>query len=152
MSVSNHHQEQVHQDLKVLLANSYILYLKTQKFHWNVEDRNFHSLHSFFEHLYESLAEAVDDIAERLRTLGHKAPGSFKEFLELTTLSEASNESYHAEEMLEILARDHASVCEFLKQAISHAGDVSDVGTEDFFTERLRSHEKELWMIRAHLK
>ena len=151
MRISNN-MGNVHEDLRVLLANTYVVYVKAQKFHWNVEDRYFFSLHAFFEKIYESLSEAVDDIAERLRTLGYPAPGSFKEFLELTTLSEAVQSSYKADEMLEILARDYASICDFLKQAIQHAGEVGDVGTEDFFTERLREHEKDLWMIRAHIQ
>jgi len=151
MRISNS-VENVREDLRVLLANTYVIYLKAQKFHWNVEDRQFFSFHSFFEKIYESLAEAVDSIAERIRTLGYPAPGSFKEFLELTTLSEAIQPSYKTDEMLEILARDYATLCDFLKQAIRHAGEAGDVGTEDFFTERLREHEKDLWMIRSHLQ
>ena len=72
--------------LRVVLADSYVLYLKTQNYHWNVSGGNFITLHDLFETLYQDLAIAVDDIAERIRTLGHKAPASFRQFSEITNI------------------------------------------------------------------
>lgn len=149
---SANNQERVHQDLLVLLADTYLVYIKAQKFHWNVEDRQFFSLHGFFEKLYESLSDAVDDIAERLRVLNYPAPGSFKEFSNLATLEEALKPSYSADEMVQLLALDYQKIIDFLNNAARNAGDADDLSTQDFFIERLRAHEKELWMIRSHLK
>lgn len=149
---SANNQERVHQDLLVLLADTYLVYIKVQKFHWNVEDRQFFSLHSFFEKLYESLSDAVDDIAERLRTLNYPAPGSFKEFSNLATLEEALRPAYSADEMLQLLALDYQKMVDFLNIAAHNAGEADDLSTQDFFIERQRAHEKDLWMIRSHFK
>ena len=88
--------------LAAVLADTYLLYTKTQNFHWNVEDEDFYSLHKFFEEQYEKLAETIDELAERIRMLGKKAPGSLQRFLELTSLEE-SNGDLSAQEMIKTL-------------------------------------------------
>lgn len=138
--------------LKELLANTYLVYLKTQKFHWNVLGRHFGLFHKFFQELYGELAGAVDEVAERLRTIGGFAPGSFKEFLALTTLKETTDMRLKDSKMLTILGEDHEKICLFLKKSIESVHESGDIGTEDFLIERLRAHEKTLWMIRAHLE
>ncbi len=135
--------------LQQLLADSYLLYLKTQNFHWNVEDPRFSSLHKLFEEQYEELAEAVDLIAERLRGLGVKAPASMRQFLALSTLREAEGE-YSGDEMLRQLAEDHAAIAAGLPASIEQATRAHDEGTGDLFIERLRVHQKTAWMLRSH--
>jgi starvation-inducible DNA-binding protein len=144
-------QETAHH-LSILLADTYLLYLKTQKFHWNVTGPHFSLYHKFFEELYEALSEATDAIAERVRTLNAFAPGSFQEFLNLATLSESLSLKGEPMTMLNELYKDHALLCDKLKVIINAIKPFDDLGTEDFLIERLRCHEKTLWMIGAHLE
>lgn len=136
--------------LSVLLANTYLLYLKTQKCHWNVEGSNFASLHSFFQELYEELAEAVDLIAERIRSLGFKSPGSFAEFTKIATLDE-KNQLGNADDMLQTLLHDNNIIINDIRGYIEKIKDGKDEGTIDLFIERLRAHEKSSWMIHSHI-
>lgn len=137
--------------LSVLLANTYTLYLKTQNYHWNVIDPSFSDLHALFEQQYIELASSVDEIAERIRTLGVKAPGSFTEFLELKTLNEAKV-NINGQQMLADLLNDHQTIIHDLRTYIKDIDSGSDEGTKDFFTTRLRTHEKTSWIIQSHLK
>jgi starvation-inducible DNA-binding protein len=136
------------ESLKKVLANSYALYLKTQNFHWNVTGPSFKSLHELFEEQYTMLAEAVDEIAERIRTIGAIAPGGFKIFEQLSDISEGNGDE-NAETMLKILQEDHETVIRHIKDAMELADDADDEGTEAFLSERLVEHEKMLWMISA---
>lgn len=138
-------------DLSIFLADTYLVYLKTQNFHWNVKDPRFHSLHEFFEEQYKSLAEATDEIAERIRTLNAPAPGSFKEFLELTRLEEAKG-TLSADEMLKQLINNHQSIVDWLKPMIEQTAKLGDQGTSDLYIERLRAHQKTVWMLKSHFK
>lgn len=137
-------------ELRKILADTYALYLKTQNYHWNVEGMNFKSLHSLFEEHYQELAEAVDEIAERIRMLGLKVPASFKVFESLKTISDA-NENATAKEMLEDLVRSHQAVQKNLIAAFEVAQQQKDEGTVGLIDGRLAHHEKALWMLRAHL-
>lgn len=137
------------QELSVLLADTYLLYVKSQNFHWNVSDPRFHSLHEFFEEQYELLADAVDLIAERIRALGSKSPASMQEFLNLTRLEEAPT-TLSADEMLKSLLHDHESIIQWLRAAIDSTAQRGDQGTSDLCIERLREHEKTAWMIKSH--
>lgn len=141
-----------HKTAKILshfLADSYILYVKTQNFHWNVEDSRFFFLHQFFEEHYKDLAEAIDEIAERMRMLKVKAPGSLKEFLELTSLQEATH-TLHADQMIKELCQDHEKIADFLRTHIQEVQKLGDEGSADFLIQRLRVHEKTAWMLRSH--
>lgn len=140
---------QIASGLSKLLADTYLLYVKTQNFHWNVVDSKFYSLHKFFESQYEALSEAVDEIAERIRALGEKAPGSMKEFLDLTQLDESPSE-LSGSEMIQTLAEDHHLIIDWLRPEIELAAKRGDEGTADLFIQRLRFHEKTLWMLRSH--
>lgn len=142
---------QVAQDLINVLSNTYILYVKTQNFHWNLLGPEFYSLHKMFEKQYEELAEAVDEIAERIRMLDHKAPGSMREFLEKGTLDESEN-TLNSRQMIEQLSRDHAWIIQDLQVKIEDAQKLGDEGTADLLIQRLRSHDKAAWMLRSHLK
>lgn len=133
------------------LADTYVLYLKTQNFHWNVEDERFYSLHKMFEKQYEELAEAVDDLAERIRALNAKSPATMKQFLELTSLEEGSK-NLNGNAMLEQLAHDHTTIANTIRPWIPESQKHGDEGTADLFIERLRYHEKTAWMLRSHFE
>jgi starvation-inducible DNA-binding protein len=137
------------QDLETLMADTYLLYTKTQNFHWNVVDPRFHSLHTFFEEQYKELAEAIDVIAEQIRSQGHKAPGSMREFLQLSNLQEASG-NLPANTMLQTLLKDHEAIIQWLRPAIDHFAKIGDQAASDLCIDRLRVHEKALWMIKSH--
>lgn len=136
--------------LKVVLANTYTLYLKTQNYHWNVVGAHFHHFHLLFEEQYKALVEAVDVIAERIRALGDIAPGSFQEFTSLKTISEAKK-SIDAFAMIKDLIESHEAVCKNIKLILQQAKDEEDEVTQDLMIQRLADHEKTLWMLRALL-
>lgn len=133
-----------------MLADTYVLYVKTQNFHWNIRDFRFYSLHLLFEKQYEELAEGVDELAERMRMLGERAPGSMAEFLKLTSLQEP-NTHLTGDQMIEILANDHKAIADRLRPAISETTDLGDDGTMDLLTNHLRMHEKAHWFLQSHL-
>lgn len=141
---------QIAQELATLQADTYLLYVKTQNFHWNVIDPRFASLHLFFEGQYQELAENIDVIAERIRSLGEKALGSMQEYLEFTRLDE-SKSTLAADDMLKALLHDHESIIQWLRSSIEQVQKLGDEGTADLFINRLRAHEKMAWMIRSHL-
>jgi len=139
--------------LAKLLADEFVLYTKTRNAHWNVEGPDFFDKHNFFEDQYNQLADVVDEVAERIRTLGHYSPGSLKEFLELTELSEASKEGRGSEDLIRELLADHESIIVRLRENIDPIETKgNDIGTSDYLTGLLSKHEKMSWMLRAHLK
>lgn len=143
--------KKIAKSLGSFLADSYILYLKTQNFHWNVEGESFYFLHKMFQEQYEDLAEAVDEIAERIRGLQEKSPGTMKAFLEISCLKE-THSLLKAQKMIEHLLKDHEKIIATLRKKIPEALDEEDEGTGDFYVERLRVHEKTAWILRSHLK
>jgi len=144
-------EKKIAKGLSSFLADSYVLYLKTQNFHWNVEGEGFYFLHKMFQEQYEDLAEAVDLIAERIRGLKLKSPGSMKEFLELSRIKEALG-SEGSSDMILKLTEDHEKIIESLRSLINEAASEHDEGTVDMYVERLRVHEKTAWMLRSHLQ
>ncbi|ACA98312.1 MULTISPECIES: Dps family protein [Cyanophyceae] len=134
------------QSLSHILADTYLLYLKTQNFHWNVQGNLFYGIHNLLEEQYQALAIAVDDIAERIRVLGLSAPGSFHQFLELSSLKEASGLA-SAEEMIAELSNDHITLTEKLKGVLQQAEQNHDVSTVELLSGRIRDHEKQAWML-----
>lgn len=136
--------------LSRLLADSYVLYLKTQNYHWNVVDKYFSVLHEFFETQYLELAEAIDAIAERIRVMGHSTPATFAAFLKITILSE-NDKVDNSCDMISNLLKDHQTICEAIRADIKSIDDENDEGTKDFLVGRLRVHEKTSWMLQSHL-
>lgn len=136
------------QSLSTCLASTYILYLKTQGYHWNVVGPQFASLHLFFETLYEDLADAADLLAERIRALGHPAPASFEQFTKLSSIKE-SVEAKSTDEMIQDLLNDNENMAKLLQQAIQLAQEGKDEGTADIYIERIKQHEKFAWMLRS---
>ncbi len=134
--------------LVTVLADSYALYLKTHNFHWNVEGKRFYGLHNLFQTQYEELAIAVDDIAETIRQLGSKAPGSFKTYSELTSIKDG-NENASAEDMVEELANDQAVVMKSVTAALDIAKELDDEATIGLLVDRLSVHRKTEWMLKS---
>lgn len=143
----------ISETLCTLLANTYIVYVKTQNFHWNITDPRFSALHSFFEEQYKELAEAIDLIAEQIRQVGDIAPGSMSQFLELSTLEETpETRGLSGDQMLRQLLSDHESICKEIPGWIDFTLSKGDQATADMYIERLRAHEKHAWMLRSHFK
>lgn len=142
--------EQVVEGLGVLLASTYTLYLKTQNFHWNVMGPFFQTLHLMFEEQYTALAMANDEIAERIRSLGEPAPGTYREFAKLSFVSEPTD-PLKAEEMVAELLSDHEKIIEFSKELLEVASSIRDEGTADLLTTRISEQEKTAWMLRSFL-
>lgn len=142
---------QVVEPLKVLLASSYTLYLKTQNYHWNVTGPMFGTLHTLFETQYTELAAAVDEIAERIRALGEFAPGSLREFSKLSLVKEATGRP-KATDMIRELASDNRLLSTAAHRVIEAADDAADQATADLGTRRVDIHEKNAWMLQSHLE
>ena len=134
--------------LKSLLADSYTLYLQTHNFHWNVTGPQFRDLHLMFEEHYTELAVAVDDIAERIRTLDVAAPGTYRAFADLSSVKEVDGVP-QAKEMVEILTRGHEQVVKTCREALAPAQQAGDESTVALVSDRMRVHEKTAWMLRA---
>ena len=138
--------------LHVILADEFVLYTKTLNAHWNVEGHDFHAMHLFFESQYNELQEKNDSIAERIRSIGHYAPATLKQILELTRLSEQSRSKNDAPGFIKELLADHESIIIHLREKIEEIdGKLGDAGTADFLTSLIEFHEKTAWMLRAHL-
>lgn len=136
--------------LNMVLSETYALYLKTQNYHWNVTGPNFYSLHNMFEEQYKELAEAIDDIAERIRALGEKVEASFLYFDQNKSIKDGipSNSS---ESMLEDLVRSQEVVIEKLIELSNIASQCDDKASEDMAIQRLQVHEKQKWMLSSSL-
>lgn len=134
--------------LKVLLSDSYTLYLQTHNFHWNVTGVHFRELHLMFEEHYTELAIAVDDIAERIRTLGVYAPGTYQAFAKLSNIAEVEGVP-PAEEMVTILTRSHEQVIKTCRQVLAVAQEAGDESTASLVSDRMVLHEKTAWMLRS---
>lgn len=137
--------------LCALLADSYTLYLKTHNYHWNVTGPMFQSLHALFEEQYTELAAAVDEIAERVRSLGFPAPGSYQAFSKLTQIEEALDVP-KAEVMIRNLVNDHETIIRSARELFAKVDEADDETTADLITERMEVHEKNAWMLRSHLE
>lgn len=136
------------QGLKRLLADSYTLYLQTHNFHWNITGPQFRELHLMFEEHYTELAVAVDDIAERIRSLDVAAPGTYKEFAELSSIKEVVGLT-DGVEMVNILTESHEQVIRTCRDVLKLAQAADDESTASLVSDRMRVHEKTAWMLRA---
>lgn len=139
---------EIAEGLKRLLADSYTLYLQTHNFHWNVTGAQFRELHLMFEEHYTELAEAVDEIAERIRTLDVVAPGTYKAFAELSSIKEVEGVPA-ASEMITLLTSAHEQVVKTCRQVLGVAQEADDESTAALVSDRMRVHEKTAWMLRA---
>ena len=144
-------REAIAEGLSRLLADSYTLYLKTHNYHWNVVGPMFNTLHLMFEDQYNELALAVDLIAERIRTLGVPAPGSYREFSELSSVTE-DTDAPDATEMIRRLVEGHETVVRTARSVFPAVEAASDEPTADLLTQRMQTHEKAAWMLRSMLE
>lgn len=143
--------EKVVEALSKLLADSYTLYLKTHNYHWNVTGPMFNSLHTLFETQYTEYALAVDEIAERIRAVGARAPGSYSEFSELASVKEDRG-SPPALEMIQNLVNDSEATAASARRVVEAAEAAGDQATGDLGVRRIDVHDKNAWMLRSHLE
>lgn len=144
-------RKEIASGLSKLLADTYTLYLKTHNYHWNVTGPMFHTLHTMFETQYNELALAVDLVAERIRSLGVRAPGSYAEFSKLSSIKEEEG-TPHAKEMIRSLVLGNEAVAKTARSVFSAAEKGNDEATLDLLTQRLQLHEKTSWMLRSLLE
>ena len=139
-------------ELSCILADEFLLYVKTRDAHWNVEGPDFHSMHLFFEKQYHELEEIIDEVAERIRMLGHYAPATLEQYLQLTHLTEESREKNNSEGYIRLLLEAHESIIMHLRGNVDRFDEMEDKGSSDFITSLIETHEKMAWMLRAHLQ
>jgi starvation-inducible DNA-binding protein len=150
IGIADDQREEIARGLSRLLADTYTLYLMTHNFHWNVTGPQFQTLHLMFEQHYNELALAVDEIAERIRALGFPAPGTYREFAKLTSISEPDGVPT-AEEMVRRLVAAHETVIRTAREIFPTADDATDEPTTGLLGERMKVHEKTAWMLRSIL-
>lgn len=148
IGIDKDQREKIAEGLSRLLADSYTLYLKTHNFHWNVTGPMFSTLHLLFETHYTELALAVDQIAERIRALGVNAPGSYKQFAELTSITEETG-TPDAEEMIKQLIIGQETVARTARSIFPLVDAANDEPSADLLTQRMQVHEKNAWMLRS---
>lgn len=150
IGISNKDRKAITDGLSALLADSYMLYIKTHNFHWNVEGPMFNTLHTMFMDQYTELWNALDTLAERIRALGEYAPGSYKQFAALTSIEE-SEKVPKAEKMISELIKGHEIVIQTARKLLPVCGEAHDDVTAGVLTDRLEIHEKTSWMLRSLL-
>jgi starvation-inducible DNA-binding protein len=138
--------------LSGVLADTYTLYLKTHNFHWNVTGPNFPQLHTMFETQYTELAAAVDELAERIRAVGHPAPGSYAQFGKLSQLKDAPATPPTAKEMIRQLMADNEAIARRAREVQETVEEVGDTESGDLMVGRMRIHGKNAWMLRVQLE
>ena len=153
IGIKQEHLNEVAKSLSQVLADEFILYTKTRNAHWNVEGPDFHSMHIYFEGLYDELADIIDEVAERIRMLGHYACAKLTEYSELTHLTEQASQPNNSLGFIKTLLSDHETIIIHLRESIDYFNDeLKDAGTADFITGLMEKHEKTAWMLRSHLK
>ena len=149
--ISAKHRAAIAQGLSRLLADTYVLYLKTHSFHWNVEGPMFQTLHLMFMDQYTETWNAIDPIAERIRSLGHYAPGSYKQYVELATVKESEGVPRAGKMIAELIAGQEA-VARTARSVFPQVEKVNDEPSADLLTQRMQVHEKTAWMLRSLLE
>lgn len=154
IGISAGDRKKIADGLSGFLADSYTLYLKTHNFHWNVTGPMFNSLHNMFMTQYTEQWTALDEIAERIRALGFNAPGSYREFVALSSIAEEPGLTDSADwhEMVRQLVVGNEAVCRTARKALKTADSAGDDPSVDLLTQRLQTHEKYAWMLRSLLQ
>ncbi|CAG2141964.1 Dps family protein [Cupriavidus plantarum] len=150
IGISDKDRKKIAEGLSKLLADTYTLYLKTHNFHWNVTGPMFNTLHLMFETQYTELALAVDAIAERIRALGYPAPGTYKEYAKLSSIPEEDGVP-EATEMIRKLVEGQEAVVRTARSLFPAIDAAGDEPSADLLTQRMQTHEKTAWMLRAML-
>ena len=151
IGISAGHREKIVKGLSALLADSYTLYLMTHNFHWNVTGPQFNSLHAMFMAQYTEQWNALDMIAERIRSLGFPAPGTFAEYAALTSIKEVSGQP-KADDMVAHLVKAQEAVARTARSLFPVVAKADDQPTADLLTQRLQVHEQTAWMLRSLLE
>jgi len=151
IGISDNDRRAIADGLARLLADTYTLYLKTHNYHWNVTGPMFSTLHLMFETQYNELARAVDQVAERIRALGHPAPGSYKAFSRLASIKEEEGVP-SAEQMIRQLVIGQETVVRTAREIFPTVEKANDEPTADLLTQRMQIHEKNAWMLRSMLE
>ena len=151
IGINEQDRQSIAEGLSRLLADTYTLYLTTHNFHWNVTGPMFNTLHTMFMEQYTELWNAVDPIAERIRALGHWAPGSYQQYSTLTSLADVPQIPPKATAMIERLVTGHEAVARTAREIFPLAEQANDQPTADLLTQRLDVHEKTAWMLRSLL-
>ena len=152
IGISDKNSKEVASVLNKILADEYLLYTKTRNYHWNIEGSNFMEMHLFFESQYNTIDEAIDEIAERVRQIGHYAQGRLKDFIKQSQLVEQEYTS-DQKSQLQNLLDDHEAIIRFLRLHIDIFTDkYKDAGNADFITGLMEKHEKMAWFLRSYLK
>ena len=150
LGIAEQNRKEVAGILETILADEYVLYTKTRNYHWNVFGPHFNDYHKLFEEQYTALTEDIDEIAERIRSLGFKVASSLEEFQKNSQLKEHPGDYPNATSMVKNLLADHETIIATMRLKIPQIGkEYEDVGTEDFVTGLLEKHEKTAWMLRA---
>ncbi len=152
IGISEKNSKEVGSVLNKILADEYLLYTKTRNYHWNIEGSNFMEMHLFFESQYNTIDEAIDEIAERVRQIGHYAQGRLKDFIKQSQLVEQEYTSDQKSQLKNLLD-DHEAIIRFLRLHIDIFADkYKDAGNADFITGLMQKHEKMAWFLRSYLK
>ena len=151
IGISQEDRKSIADGLSRLLADTYVLYLKTHNFHWNVTGPSFRTLHLMFEEQYNELALAVDAIAERIRALGFPAPGTYAQYLRLASIKETEGVP-SSDEMIKYLVEGQEAVVRTARSLFPLTDKVSEEPTADLLTQRMQVHEKTAWMLRVLLE
>lgn len=152
LGIPDHDVEEIVTLLNILLADEYVLYTKTRNAHWNVNGPNFFELHKLFEMQYEILDKMIDEIAERVRSLGHYALGSLKDFLSVTHMEIEKHDFSNPTQIIQTLVNDHETIIRIIRNDIIPISDkYKDLGTADFVTGLMEQHEKMAWMLRSSI-
>ncbi|HLW04858.1 MAG TPA: Dps family protein [Azoarcus sp.] len=151
IGITEKNRNKIADGLSRVLADSYTLYLTTHNFHWNVTGPMFNTLHLMFEEQYTELAAAVDEIAERIRSLGFPAPGTYSEFSKLSSLAEPES-GLSAEDMVRHLVKGQEAVIKTARDLLPLVDEVNDEPSADLLTQRMQVHEKTAWMLRSLLE
>ncbi len=150
--ITDVNRQAVANELAKILADETVLYTKTKNAHWNVGGADFYEKHKFFETQFEQLDSMIDSIAERIRSIGHYAPATLKSYLSLTHLTELTDEQNDSQGFIRALLSDHESIIIILRKHIkSFTNDFHDLGTSNFITGIMETHENMAWFLRAHL-
>ena len=151
LGIPENHLQAVAEELNKLLADEVVLYIKTRNYHWNIEGANFHEMHLFYEGQFNELDGIMDEVAERIRSIGHYTEARMVDYLKLTNLIEPPYTNFQNDQLKNLLA-SHETVINNLRRLITLFADKhKDLGSSDFVTQLLGKHEKMAWMVRAYL-
>jgi len=151
IGISEKNSREVALILNTVLADEYVLYAKVRNYHWNVEGPSFMELHKFYEEMYTELAETIDEVAERVRKIGHFAEGRLKDVLELSHLVEEQYSNDPKTQQKDLLD-DHETIARYIREHIEEIEEkYKDIGSSDFLTGVLKDHERYAWFLRAYL-